>query len=107
MRKPSKRRFHAADEDRHIAVSLANPIAIHNDRAVGTKPNFAFGRIIILAAAFFGGRIVRHHGIHVARTDHKAESGSSKHANALTAAVLVAVFVIGLGNNADRKAGIL
>ena len=50
---------------------------------------------------------MRYHGIHIAGTDHKAEPGSSEHANALAAAVLVAVFVIGLGNNADRKAGIL
>ena len=75
MRKASCRRLDTADDDRHVAVRLADAIAVHDDRAVGAFSRLAAGGICVLAPSFERNGIMRHHRVDVAAVDHKGKTG--------------------------------
>ena len=75
MREPAKGSLQTADEDRNIAVRLADLVAVDDHGAVGTKACLAAGAVIVLTAALFRRRIMRNHGVNVPGRHKEAESG--------------------------------
>ena len=68
-------RFHAADENRHIAVRLPDSVAVDDGRAVGAHEAFAAGGVGIVVAALFRDGIVVDHAVNHARGHQKAKPG--------------------------------
>ena len=68
-------RFHAADENRHIAVRLPDSVAVDDGRAVGAHETFAAGGVGIVVAALFRDGIVVDHAVNHARGHQKAKPG--------------------------------
>ena len=94
----AERGLQAADDDGHVAVGLADAIAVHDGGAVGAVSHLATRRVVVVGALALGGGVVGHHGVDVARRYQKAQTRS---------AVLLEGFgapVIGLGQNGHAEA---
>ncbi|OPZ96672.1 MAG: hypothetical protein BWY71_01863 [Planctomycetes bacterium ADurb.Bin412] len=66
MGQAAKTGFHPADDDRHSRVCLADQVAVDNCGPIRTQPGLTPGRIHILPALVFIGRIMAYHAIQVA-----------------------------------------
>ena len=67
-------RLERAEDDRHVgAEGLARAVAVDDGRAVGPAAGALAGGVKILAAAALGRRVVRDHGVEIARADEHAQ----------------------------------
>ena len=101
MRKTAQRRLDAAEDDRNIAVCLADTIGIDDGGAIGAQPRFAAGGIVVVGALFLRGGVMRDHGVDIARADEEAEARTPECAERLRRAE------VRLRQKADAKACVL
>ena len=74
VRKATQARLERAENDRHIgAEGLARAVAVDDSGAVGAAAGALAGGVKILAAAALGRRVVRDHGVEIARADEHAQ----------------------------------
>ena len=73
MREAPQRSLHAADDDRHVAIRLADAVAVGDRRPVGAVSRLAAGRVYVLVARPFGHGVVVDHAVDYARADKKPQ----------------------------------
>lgn len=73
MCEPACGGFQPAEYYRHIAVDLADAVAVYYDSPVRTAAHAPAGGVIIVITALFRNGIMRHHGIYIAGIDKKRE----------------------------------
>ncbi len=101
MSEAAKRRFKAADEDRHVAVSLADAVAVNDERTVGTLARDASGRVVVVVATLLCDGVVRDHGVDISRGNEKSETRTTEFFEIIDA------FPVGLSENGAEKARVL
>ena len=87
----------AANDDRHVTVSLTDAVAIDDHRSVGTLAHHSPGGVVIKGALLFCGSIMGNHTVNVSRGDQKAQTGTPVFHKSVTA------FVIGLRKDRNTK----
>ena len=61
------------DDDGHVAIRLADAVAVDDSRAIGAQSRLPAGRVKIPAALLFGGGVVGHHRVDIAGCHKKSQ----------------------------------
>ena len=101
VRKAAQRRLQPAEDDRNIAVGLADAVGIDDGGAVGAQSRLAAGGIVVVGALLLRGGVMRDHGVDVARADEEAEARPPERAERLRRAE------VRLCQKADAEARVL
>ena len=88
----------SSDDDGDVAVCLADAVAVDHRGAVGAQARLAAGGVVVVGALTFGGGVVSHHGVDIARRDEEAEAGAAVGPEGLGGSV------VGLGENGHAEA---
>ena len=101
VREAAQRRLQPAEDDRNIAVGLADAVGIDDGGAVGAQSRLAAGGIVVVGALLLRGGVMRDHGVDVARADEEAEARPPERAERLRRAE------VRLCQKADAEARVL
>ena len=67
-----------ADDHRDVPEGLPHPVGVDHRGVVGAQPGLSPGGVGVVVAALFGGGVVGHHGVQVARRDQHPQPGPAQ-----------------------------